>query len=337
MNTPSRSNRRRAGRVQQLVAPRDRAAQRPLALRDVGRPRARQVEPALEPLVDRGRREEPDPRGGQLDRERHAAEVGDDRGDVAGVGAGDREARLDRAPPGDEQADGLEAGEGLRLAARGSRRAGCSRSSAPEAVEVGRGGQAGNRVLLLAGDPQRGSTRGEESDLARRGAAAPRGRIPRRAPARGCRATSSACFGASSAARTSIGLRDGSSADPHRAGDRRDDETPCRATRPQRHEPGAVRVLRRRGLRRPAAARRVLPVPPGPGQRDQPRARQQGARTSSSSRSRPTNDVSCDRQVVGPGVERADRREVRRAGPSIMSCAMRSGAEVLEPVGAQGS
>ena len=75
--------------LEEVVAPRDGPAQRALALRHVGRARADDVDPALEALVDRGRREEADPRGGELDGQGHAAQVGDDRGHVARVGVGD--------------------------------------------------------------------------------------------------------------------------------------------------------------------------------------------------------------------------------------------------------
>ena len=241
MNTRQPLEQAAVGRVEQVVAPHDRAAQRPLALRDVGRARARQVEPALEPLVDRGRREEPDPRGGQLDGERHAAEVGDDRGDVAGVGAGDRESRLGPSSRGRRTAGPTRTRRAPPGRAPGSRRAAAR-------VRAARGGRGrAGRAGPGPGTPARrrsaagpGSWRGSGSGP--RGAAAPRGRSRRRAPARGCRGPATARFGSSSVARTSIGLRDGSSPTPIARAIARDDEVRVRDAA-QRHEPGAVRVL----------------------------------------------------------------------------------------------
>ena len=119
MNTASRRT-GDVGRVEQVVAPHDRPAQRALALGEVGRPCARLVEPTLEPLVDRRRREEANARRGQLDRERHAAEMGDDRRDVAAVRVRHREPRLDRARASDEQPHRLEAERGPPARAGGS-------------------------------------------------------------------------------------------------------------------------------------------------------------------------------------------------------------------------
>ena len=272
MNTANALEQATVGRVQQLVAPHDRAAQRSLALRDVGRPHARLVEPAFEPLVDRRRREEPDPRRGQLDGERHAPEVGDDRSDVARVGVGDREARLDRAPARDEsRTDSKPArasGWCERIAA-GS----CSRSSGPRRSRSGGVGSPGTGYSC---SPEIRS--GARLVASIRIRPARRSSSPRSAPApRTCSRlsiTRRACFVASSVASASIGLRDGVFADPHRAGDRRNDEVRIGDV-PQRHEPGPVRVVvgdacgdLEREARLAGAAR--------PRQGDQPRARQQG-------------------------------------------------------------
>ena len=244
------------------MAPHDRAAQRPLALRDVGRTRARQVEPALEPLVDRGRREEPDPRGGQLDGERHAAEVGDDRGDVAGVGAGDRESRLDRARRGRRTAGPTRtpasaSGSRARMAA-GS----CSRSSGPRRSRSGGVGRPGTGYSC---SPE---IRSGARLVARiRIRPARRSSSPRSAPApRTCSRlsrTSSACFGSSSVASTSIGLRDGSSPTPIARAIAGMTSVGVRDAA-QRHEPGAVRDTRRRGWPRPAARGASCRCRPGP-------------------------------------------------------------------------
>ena len=124
--------------VEQVVAPGDRAAQRLLAGRQVARAGGQDVELLLEPGEDRLGRQELDPRGGELDRERHAVQAGADRGDRRGVLVGDREAGPDRDGPLDEQPDGrvLAEGDGIdgaRLAADSSCARARSAGSGPAA------------------------------------------------------------------------------------------------------------------------------------------------------------------------------------------------------------
>jgi hypothetical protein len=156
------------GPVEQLMAPLDRTPQGPLPLRDVrgacGAPR--QVQAALEPLVDGSRCQEAQPCGRELDRQRHAAEVGHDRGHVGGVGVRQREARSHRAAARDEQPHGLEGEQGIGVAA--SERLGQLLAlERADPVEVNGGRQARHGVLLLPGDPQRGSAGRQHPDARR--------------------------------------------------------------------------------------------------------------------------------------------------------------------------
>ena len=86
-NTHSRASSRRCGRVEHLPGPLERRAQRALALRQVARAAAQQLEPALEALEQRRQRQQPRAVGGQLDRQRQPvqarADLGDDRVVVA--------------------------------------------------------------------------------------------------------------------------------------------------------------------------------------------------------------------------------------------------------------
>ena len=78
---------------QQVVAPGDRVAQRPLALVGVLRAAGQQGQPLVEPAQERLRRERPHARRRQLDRERQAVEPPADRGDRIGVLVGQLEVR----------------------------------------------------------------------------------------------------------------------------------------------------------------------------------------------------------------------------------------------------
>ena len=137
--------------------------------------------------------------------------------------------------------------------------------------------------------------------------------------------TSNACFGSSSVARTSIGLRDGSSPTPIAraiAGMTRS----VSATLPSgtNHAPSGYSSAR---LAATWSARRVLPVPPGPVSVTS-RVLARSARISSSSRSRPTNDVSSIGRLLGrASSERIGGKSAGR--PSITSCAIRSGRRSL--------
>ena len=137
--------------------------------------------------------------------------------------------------------------------------------------------------------------------------------------------TSNACFGSSSVARTSIGLRDGSSPTPIAraiAGMTRS----VSATLPSgtNQAPSGYSSAR---LAATWSARRVLPVPPGPVSVTS-RVLARSARISSSSRSRPTNDDSSIGRLLGrASSERIGGKSAGR--PSITSCAIRSGRRSL--------
>ena len=88
---------------QQVVAPVDRALERPLARRGVARSRTGQRQVRREPVADGGRRQERQPGRGQLDAERQAVEQRADLGDDRQVRAG-LPVRPDRAGAIDEQA-----------------------------------------------------------------------------------------------------------------------------------------------------------------------------------------------------------------------------------------
>ena len=86
-NTPSWANSRCAVRVEQVVAPADRGAQRPLAVGRVARAGAEQVEPAPEAVEDLARGEDLDARRRELDRQRQAVEPAADLRDRASSSA----------------------------------------------------------------------------------------------------------------------------------------------------------------------------------------------------------------------------------------------------------
>ena len=77
-NTDSRANSRRSAGAEQVVAPVDRPAQRPLARRQVAAAALEQAEPVVQAPGHRRGREQPDPGRGQLDRQRQPVEVADD-------------------------------------------------------------------------------------------------------------------------------------------------------------------------------------------------------------------------------------------------------------------
>ena len=125
-------------RVEQVVAPVDRAAQRLLAARDVARAGAEEVEPAREAVEDRGGGEDLAAGGGELDRQRQAVEARADLLDQPLVVLAEREPRVDGAGAALEQRD------------------------------RGLGGERAERQLVLGREPQRGAAR--DHDLrARRG------------------------------------------------------------------------------------------------------------------------------------------------------------------------
>ena len=103
-------------RLQQLVAPVDRAAQRLLTGGQIPRTAAQEREPASEPSQDRLRTEDACPCGSELDRQWQAVQAGHDLGDRRHGFVGDREVRAHRHRPLDEQLHRLVARK--RLEAR---------------------------------------------------------------------------------------------------------------------------------------------------------------------------------------------------------------------------
>ena len=91
--------------VEQPRRPLDRRAQRPLPLGQVAARVDQQPQPAVEPLQDAGRRQEPHARRGQLDRERQPVQRLADRDDGRGVRRREREVGLDGPGAFDEQLD----------------------------------------------------------------------------------------------------------------------------------------------------------------------------------------------------------------------------------------
>src|SRR5881275_2800996 len=63
------------GGTEQIMAPGDRLAEGLVAWRVIGEDGAEQVEPLLETGEQVARRQQPDPRGGHLDRQRQAIEA----------------------------------------------------------------------------------------------------------------------------------------------------------------------------------------------------------------------------------------------------------------------
>jgi hypothetical protein len=91
-------------RGEQVVAPGDRCAQRPLPLRQVAGAAGQQRQPRLQPLQHRLGGEEADARGGQLDGQGEPIHAAHDLRDRAGVLRVESEARHDGLRPVDEEA-----------------------------------------------------------------------------------------------------------------------------------------------------------------------------------------------------------------------------------------
>ena len=217
--------------AEQVVAPRDRGAQRGMAL--VGVTAAlEEVEPLPDPLEQLLRAEQLDPRGGELDREREAVEAADqlvDGGRVTDVGA-------DRLRALEEQRDGVGLDHRRQV------------------------------ELDLAGDPQRLPARRDDPERRARPRAARRSAGPRRAAAaRGCRGRRApACRRGGSRSRRPCRRR--------RRGRRRSGARPAphpeRGRAGRRPCPPSASSARNRAS---SIENRVLPVPPGPDDREQAR------------------------------------------------------------------
>ncbi len=147
--------------VEQVVAPGDRPAERLLPLGQVTRSSGQQGQVVLQPGEDLVGCQELDPRGGELDRERHPVEPRGDPGDGRGVGIRDAEARPDRGRARDEETHGLERVE--RLEVELAQLAGQVQSfRLGQSGGVRRCREARDRVLLLPGDAQRGTARRDD-------------------------------------------------------------------------------------------------------------------------------------------------------------------------------
>ena len=141
--------------IEQVVAPGDGAAQGLLPLGQVPSARGEDLELVLEPAEDRIRGEELDPRGRELDGQRHAVQTGRDRRDRGCVLVRDGEGRADGDGPLDEQADrGVLADRGRVERALAARKLHALASG--QAGRIRRRRQSRHRVLLLARDVEGG-------------------------------------------------------------------------------------------------------------------------------------------------------------------------------------
>ena len=186
------------GLLEHVVAPRDRAAQGLLPSRKVARARRQQPEPIAQPAEHRLGSQDPDPRRGELDRQRQAVEADADLGDRRRVLVRDLEPGPHRPSALDEQRDRLVLGE-LR-----------------QRRKVGRVRQAErrNRVLLLARHLQRASAAGQDGEVRAGGRGARSPMPPPRAPARSCRGRAARASRPRWSMTRSIGVRPPRSARP---------------------------------------------------------------------------------------------------------------------------
>ncbi len=140
------------GFVQQVVAPGDGAPERPLPFRqraDAGR---QQGQPRLQPRQHLLRGQDAGPGRGELDRERQAIEAGRDLGDRGGVGLGHLEPRVDRRCPLHEQPHRVEPAQVEQVRhALGVRRR-----------------ERRHRVLVLAPDREQDARRDQHAQTGRR-------------------------------------------------------------------------------------------------------------------------------------------------------------------------
>ena len=232
------------GRLEQVVAPVDRVAERALPRRQVVGAAGEQVEPLLEPAEDRLRREQLHARGRELDREREPVEAAADPGHRGRVLVRELEARLDRLRPVDEELDGRRARE----------------RAVAVAVRLGQR-ERRHRELALLAQAQRGLARHERGQARCGGEQLVRRASPRAAPARSCRA------------RAGPGRRRAAARSPRRAAGRRSPRRRGRSAIAEPTMPASLTGARSTKKARPssaassaaaASASRVLPVPPGP-------------------------------------------------------------------------
>ena len=310
--------------VEQVVTPGDRAAERALSLRQVARAAGEQVELVPQPGEDGRGRQAADARRGELDGQRHPAQAGADPGHRIGVVGGQREVGPDAGRARHEQADRGIPSEGFRITAplRIGQPLTLQRA---QARRVGWHAQPADRVFLLARDAQHGPARADDGELGQR----PQqvrdvgGRIdqllevveheedglPRERVRQGVEGSSPRRLGDAQS------VRDGRE-DQRRVGDVR-----------QWHEPDAP-WERLHHVPRELERQARLAGPAGTGEREQPAAQQQLAGFVELALA--THERRELRgQVVGAGVQRPDRREVR-AQPGDRDVPQPLRLEVLE-------
>ena len=302
--------------VEQVVAPVDRAAQRPLPLREVrgrrrrgGRagPRAARAIAAGESSAHAGRRE--------LDRERQPVEAAHDLGDVRRVVVGEREVRPDGPRPLDEQLDGL-----------GSRRSSSHGPRRPSAASARRR----DRELLLAGHPERRAAGREDRDVRRRAQDLADDGCTGRPPARSCRARAARCDRAGARRCGSSGVpgrRRGRPAIRRSRTRRGPGRGPPRAATNHAPSGNAVRAVRGQREREPRLARSRR------GRSGSAAASRRAASPRlASSRPAPRTSVSCAGRLFGTASsERSGGKSRWRSGRVHLEDALRAG-EVLETV-----
>ena len=270
------------------------------------------------------RAEELDPGRGELDRERHAVEPGADRGDGRGVLVGDREARPDGDRPGDEQPDRLVLAERDRGRWRAIAAGRFSRSRPDRWLGSGGAGRPGTGYSCSPRDVERapGSSTIALSSGAARSRSATTGAAVDDLLEVVEDEQDAACRAASRRAISAIG-RAAALGEAEGAGDPRRDEHRV-ADRLERR-----RRRRRRGSRPTTVAAswsesRVLPVPPGPGQRQQPGRREQLGRPRRARASRPTKVVSWVGRLFGrASSERSGGKSAGRPSTTTWTDALR--------------
>ena len=135
---------------EQVMAPGDRRPQGLLPVRQVAAAAGEQAQRVLQPGQDRLRRQQLDPRRGQLEGQRQAVQPAGDLGDRRRVPLVDGEVRQHRGGPLGEQAHRLAPGQRF---GRGT------------AARV-RDGERRDRAFLLAGDPQRRAAADQDAQRA---------------------------------------------------------------------------------------------------------------------------------------------------------------------------
>ncbi len=251
------------------------AAQRLLPRRRRAAAGAQQPEAVVQPLGERGRAERAEPPGGQLERERQAVEPEADARDVHRVLVVEREAR--HRPPPRARRTGAPP------------RSGAARPAAWQLLRVG-DRERRHAEHDLAADAQRLAARREHGQPGRR----PEQRVDERrararAGARSCRARAAACAarGTRPAASDDVLSRQRAHVERGRdgVGRRAADRTLPRARRARRRP-----AYDSSTPRASSSASRVLPAPPVPASVSR-RVCPSSARSSPSSRPRPTNEL----------------------------------------------